>query len=146
MTYLYSALGIIMITSLMTMIEMSISITSNPIDSTFPINHYSNSGYNLKDKEMLILLSYADQNWGEGDTLCSKIVQEINDPSEKYSSLLGYTKTTDTISTHTKLIGSCTLAKNNHRMLITKHEEIQEGYSLYSCFTEKEYCIFEYNS
>ncbi len=141
MTYLYASLGILMMSSIMAIIEMSMSITKQPLKSTYPEDNYLEKNYQLFDKEALILLKDADSSWSLGDQLCSKLLLEASNRNL----LIGYARSLNSVSEHPRFIGSCALGKSNHRIVISRDNENDDKYNLYSCYLKEDYCIFEQN-
>ena len=81
MTYLYAGLGILMMSGIVAIFNMSLKITSQPIQAFFPENKYQKNKFDVKDKIFLELLQNASKDWGFGNNFCDKILSVINEPS-----------------------------------------------------------------
>lgn len=145
MTYLYAVLGILMMSGIISIFNMSLNITSQPIKAVLPENNYQNNKFDLKDKLFLELLQNSDKSWGTGEELCEKIKTEINNPSNNFSDLVNYQKSILSPSENERIIGSCSFDNSNHRILIKPRNEDNKSFYYFSCMInlEKGFCDFE---
>ena len=147
MTYLYAVLGILMMSGIISIFNMSLNITSQPLKAVFPENNYQKNKFDLKDKLFLELLQNSDNTWGNGKELCEKIKLEINDISKNYSDIRNYQLSIMSPSENERIIDACTFSDSNHRVLIKSKNLENKSYNYFSCMInlEKGYCDFEDN-
>ena len=134
MTYLYAVLGLLMMSGIIAIFNMSLKITSQPIESIIPENKYQNNRYNLKDKIFLELLLNSNKSWGFGDTLCNKIKTEINDVNNNFDEVSNYNLSEKSPSTDKQFLGGCVFSNENHRILIKPKDIENSSYYYFSCF------------
>ena len=73
MVYLYAALGITMLTGVITMFEISSALINQQVLNSAPIDTYVQTIYQTNDRNFLRVLTHADSSWGSGDTLCTNL-------------------------------------------------------------------------
>ena len=144
MNYLYALMGIAMISSISTMIQIATSLRKHSLDSNPPVDLYfqSNSIAPEMDRVFLGVLSrQADEEWPLGEPFCSKLKSEAT----KVSALAGmYSIGPRSESEHPKLIHTCTLTNSNHRIIVSYRNPNKNKYGLFSCITKSQYyCDFE---
>tara|TARA_B100001989_G_C24542757_1_gene468641 strand:+ start:333 stop:779 length:447 start_codon:yes stop_codon:yes gene_type:complete len=145
MTYLYAILGLLMMSGIVAIFNMSLKITSQPIESVIPANKYQENKFNLKDKIFLELLLKANESWGTGDSFCNKIIEEINNPNNNFNDIRNYNISDPSPSIHNKVVGSCTFSQGNHRVLIKPKNLDNSEHYFFSCFlvSKEKYCNLE---
>ena len=144
MTYLYAVLGILMMSGIAAIFDMSLKITSQPIEAKLPENNYQKNKFDLKDKLFLELLQNAEESWGSGEDFCDKILSEIN--SNNFTDLKGYDKSISSTSEKTFFLDSCSFAEANHRLLIKPKSPENSSFYYFSCAVNLEKrtdCDFE---
>ena len=147
MTYLYAVLGILMMSGIVSIFNMSLNITSQPIQAVFPKNNYKESQYDLKDKVFLELLQNADKSWGSGENFCDKIITEINDSTKSFVELRNYTKSITSPDPNERIVNACTFSESNHRVLIKPKSQDNKSFNYFSCaldLQKSRYCSFEF--
>ncbi len=166
MVYLYAALGVVMMTGIMTVVEMGLSLTGQSlISKPFLSNEQRNSMDALRelDKEMLLLLSKKHEVQGldplgspeltplKGSTLCRQVLCRIkrqesclgedgaSPQPESVKELLKFDESAH--ATSGKWTDSCALEMDNkYRLLIRPDSQIDRRfpYYLYSCVLNRE--------
>ena len=147
MTYFYAVLGILMMSGIVAIFNMSLKITSQPLQAVIPENDYQKNKFDINDKLFLELLQDSDKSWGSGEEFCEKILSEINNSSKDFSALTNYTKTIPPPSRNLnqRILGACSYNKSNHRILIKSRNLDNDSFYFSSCFVkqDKKYCDFE---
>ena len=146
MAYLYALLGISMITSIMTIIQISSSITSQREFSVPKSDEYLDSESQNSDRLFLKLLKQGDGSWGYGNDICDNLLSYSKQMGDSYKSLDNYQSGVDTISDKERFIGSCAITNGVHRILVTPYDKTEKFFGLYSCLLEgKVFCQIESN-
>ena len=147
MTYLYAVLGILMMSGIVAIFNMSLKITSQPIQAVLPENNYQKNKFNVNDKIFLTLLQDYDKSWGIGEEFCEKILSEINNSSKNFSEISNYTRSIPSPSENDnpRISGACTFSKSNHRILINPSTSDKNSFHFLSCYVKNNnrYCDFE---
>lgn len=148
MTYLYAGLGILMMSGIVAIFNMSLKITSQPIQAIFSENKYQKNKFDVKDKIFLELLQNASKDWGFGNNFCDKILSVINESSSDFSDLKNYKESLPSPSLNEKISDSCTFIDSNHRVLIKPKSQENKSFYFFSCaanLKKTDYCDFEEN-
>jgi len=144
MVYLYAALGITMLTGVITMFEISSALINQQVLNSAPIDTYVQTIYQTNDRNFLRVLTHADSSWGSGDTLCTNLKLKATELEEDLLSVTEYSKGAPNSSSNLRLMGSCILSKDDHRILITPITESNATSSLFSCIIKDDIiCDFE---
>ena len=144
MNYLYALMGITMISGIMSMLEISTSVSKQSLYSTPPVDPYfaTDSTASAADRAFLkILTTQADSSWGTGQEFCNQLKIETTKISILASN---YTVQGSSQSSHSKLFNSCTLTSPNHRVIISYRNPTVNTYGLFSCMNSSSlYCDIE---
>ena len=146
MTYLYAVFGILMMSGIVAIFNMSLKITSQPIQAVLPENNYQKNKFNVNDKIFLTLLQDYDKSWGTGEEFCEKILSEINNSSKNFSEISNYTRSIPSPSVDDpRISGACTFSNKNHRVLINPSTSDKKSFHFLSCYVKNNnrYCDFE---
>ncbi len=142
MTYLYIGLGIAMMTSISTMMQMGNNVNNLMLLSTYKKNDYFQSSLPSNDRRILdILNNYS----GTDSEVCSNVKENLNDSLYENGELFLSTGT-QTPSISTLFLGSCVLVNKqlNHRVLIKKNN--LQSFNLFSCYLkDQSFCPYESN-
>ncbi len=133
-----------MLTGVVTMFEISSALINQQFLNNPPIDNYVQTIYQTNDIKFLRVLTHADSSWGAGDTLCNNLKLKASELEEDLLTLTEYTKGVSSNSSNLKLLGSCILTKDDHRVLITPVTESNNYSSLFSCIIKDNIiCDFE---
>ncbi len=147
MAYLYALLGISMLTSIMTVIQISTSITNQREFSVPNQDLYLDSESQNSDRLFLKLLKQGNESWGYGNDICDNLMSYSRQMANGYKSLAKYKTALDTTSDNERFVGSCALTNGVHRILITPYDKTEKLFGLYSCLLDgKVFCQIESSS
>ena len=137
-----------MMSGIVTIFNLSLKITSQPIQSIFSENKYQKNKFDVKDKIFLELLQNTHKDWGSGSNFCDKILSVINQSPSEFSDLKYYAKSLPSPSLNEKIFDSCTFIDSNHRVLIKPKSQENKSFYFFSCavnLKKTDYCDFEEN-
>ena len=66
-----------MMSRIVAIFNMSLKITSQPLQAVIPENDYQKNKFDINDKLFLELLQDSDKSWGSREEVCEKILSEI---------------------------------------------------------------------
>ena len=141
MTFFYSAIGILLFSSIVIVNKYLLLINNSNFSE--PIPFYNDSKYKQIDQFFLSTL-YSDKEFGYGRDICFNLKKDfiysgISNPND-----FEYIQDDITSSKHESIINSCVLTDGTHRILIKKNEYSPIKYSYNSCILEKKFiCPFE---
>ena len=137
-------MGIAMISGILATLEISASLSNQGLLSKPPIDPYfsSDSMAPTVDRIFLnVLTTQADISWPSGQDFCNRLIEEARQTS---TLVTNYTVQGGSISSHEKLLNSCTLIAPNHRIIISFSNPNVNTYGLFSCINSSQlYCNFE---
>ena len=144
MHYLYAFMGIAMVSGIVSMLEISTSLSNQSlVTAPAPDTYFANdSNAPAVDRAFLqALTTKADSSWQKGSEFCNELKIEATKISNLASN---YVVQERSKSTHPKLSSSCTLISPTHRVIISYSNPTVNTYGLFSCRTESSlYCAFE---
>ena len=141
MTFFYSALGILLFSSIAVVNKFSVLFFNQNFDTIQ--SSYIGSEYQQIDRLFLRLL-YDGRDYGENEKVCINLKKELNYTGFAKSKKFEYILAGLTNSKHQDLVNSCILSDGFHRVLIKKKSNFPFEYSLNSCILKrKEICTFE---
>ncbi len=153
MLFFYVGIGIAMMTSVISIFEISTAISKNQYTiKTKSINSNELFFQKENDKKFLQMLNdIKGISLGSGPIICQNIKNGFTDELDdnysilsNYSILDSYSSGVDSYSSHTKLTNGCNLVNGYHRVVIVPSLTETNTYNLYSCLIKVEpKCTFE---
>lgn len=144
MTFLYSSLGILIMTGVLLISKHSLIFANKNYNFNFYENIYSGSRYQAFDKFILKTLNTKEFELGQGLDICTNVLIKYRDSKLQKANEVSYINFGLTSSNHYDLINSCVLSNGEHRILIKMKTQTPNKYSLNSCIIKKKaFCKFE---
>ena len=153
MIFFYVGLGIAMMTSVLSIFEISTTINKNQ----YTIRNKSINSNELffqreNDKKFLQMLNdMKGISLGSDQIICQKLKNGFTDELDdnysilsNYSTLDSYSSGIPSFTSHTRLTNGCALVNGYHRVIIVPSSIETNTYNLYSCILKVEpKCTFE---
>ena len=154
MMFFYVGLGFAMMTSIVSIFEVSTTIRKNHHLTDTSISRQEDKLLikNQNDKIFLKMLDdLKDVSLGSGEEICQNIKNGLTNESNtnhsilsNYSILNNYSYGVTSSSTHPRLNNGCSLIYDSHRIIIVPSSLENNHYNLYSCNIDIEpKCTFE---
>ena len=141
MTFFYSAIGILLFSSIVLVNKYILLLDNNNFSGL--ASNYPESQYKQNDKFFLSTL-YSGQDFGEGTNICFNLKKEFMLSGFQNNSKLEYFQDESSPSLHEDIINSCVLTDGFHRILVKKNSYSPIKYSYNSCILDKKIiCSFE---
>lgn len=141
MTFFYSAIGIMLFSSIFVINRYILLLDTNKFSGAIP--NYSDPHYKQIDQFFLSTL-YSGQDFGEGNDICFNLKKELKFSGISSSNNYEYFQDEKTPSVHKDIINSCVLTDGLHRILVKKNAYSPINYSYNSCILNKKIiCSFE---
>ena len=141
MTFFYSAIGILLFSSIFVINKYILLLDTNKFSGSVP--NYPDPQYKQIDQFFLSTL-YSGQDLGDGNDICFNLKKELMFSGISNSNNYEYILKEKTPSFHSHIINSCVLTDGSHRILVKKNASSPINYSYNSCILNKKIiCSFE---